>query len=493
MNGAPPLLPATTRRIRKPSAAEVSSRTLYALLCLAANFGVLAMCAKMGALRTPDLVVTLLTMACAFSLAMRDSKKLGPFLLGVWIFSRLVRRLIDWRLGGFESLTVLSLLPVMATMVLVIPTVPRLKRLTPQLRQALLLITLPMGGAAIMGFGARGAAAIIDAGNWLLPILFVPYYATRACDAREVVSNRRLIIWMAAVSAVYGWMQFLVLPPWDKLWLVESGMTSSMGQPAPLKVRVWGPMNSTGPAASVWATALVLAIADRKWGGSRRWVAVMLLGTTLLLTRVRICWLSTVAALLYWSMSQRKGGAAAAMSIVLAVVALVALAPLLPGGEMISDRLASFGNLSQDQSFRTRQDFLGDVIEMVASNPFGVGFGETSEGKVQAGQQGLQAFDNGVGQVLYTLGLPGSMIWAVGMAMLFGYLKTTSTRAGETERAELTTARALLVMSLLVLIAAYGLAGLSGVVVWYFVGLALAPSTADEGRFAITRQTLPTT
>ena len=480
------------RNPRKPrTAAQADKRGRPAWLgaCIGIHALGLAACAPLGALRFVDLVIAAAVLVVAYALAMRDSRHLVTYLFGVWVFSRLVRRLVDWQLGEYTSLTALSLLPLLATLTVLVPFMPRIKQLPRKLRLALILILGPMAYAAAIGFLRFGPSAAVDAAGWIVPVLFVPYLATRPTTRAEAAGMLRGIVVLASVAAAYAWYQFLVLPPWDEMWLIESGMISSMGQAEALNIRVWGPMNSTGPAAGVWSAALLLTLMDRRWPLATRLSVAGLLGTALLLTRVRICWLTTLIGLLVWAALQggKRGGQAALLGAVV-VAGLVFAAPYLPGGDKITDRLATFENLAEDQSFQTRKSILYSLTDTIAASPLGVGFGFTSAGKVEDGQAGIAAFDNGVGQLIYTVGFPGAGLWFIGMLLLARCIWERRQRIAEGTEPGIVLGVVLAVT----LAAAYSYSGVSSLAYWCAAGLGLAVlervrGTATVGRAGLRR------
>ncbi|TWT97965.1 hypothetical protein Pla108_21200 [Botrimarina colliarenosi] len=460
---------------RQASAAEVASRGQYVALCLGLHTLTLFACAQIDALRVPDLVVTIAVLVVCYQMAIRDSRHLAPFLISVWVLGRFVRRLIDWQEGGFESLTALSLLPMMAMLTTVICTAPRWRQAPHQLRQCLLLMGAPIAVATAIGLAAYGKAAVIDASGWLLPLLFVPYYAVRPTSLAERKSVLRFVVTLAAVVAAYGWYQFLYLPPWDAMWLRESGMTSSMGEAKVNSVRVWGTLSSTGPAAAFWASSIGLMIAGVRPKPVCGALHGLLIGSALLLSRVRICWVSTLVGLVSFVFLKGSRGSSEAIGFAVVAVIGVAVSTLLPGGDLVSDRLDSFTSLSDDHSFRTRKNFAFELVDLVTETPFGRGIGYGSAAKVSGASSSLAAFDNGFGAVLYSLGLPGGLLWFTGVAMLGKLLYDAAKNDLTGVKPYAITGSVQLAISVASLASAFFMGGDMSVVLWLTIGLAFAP------------------
>jgi putative inorganic carbon (hco3(-)) transporter len=462
----------TAKRIRR----ELMVRQQVAFICFGLLLAILAACSNIDALRIIDLMLLIGVMAVANVLAVRDSRHLPVLVLATWIFAPFARRVVDWQLGGFESVTALSLLPMLATTTLAIPTVPRMRRLPMATRQACLLVALPVSWAAIRGLAEYGPSAALDGGVWLMPMLLLPYFATRTCQPGEQEALLRCIVVLAAASAAYAWYQFVVLPSWDRLWLVQSGMISSMGSANPLRVRVWGTMNACGPAATIWAGASVYAMCDRRWRSPLRGLCIVAVTTALLLTRVRICWIMAAAGLLFWSLLSGKRNPGTVLGILAALAALVVISPVLPGGDLVSDRFSSFQDLEHDQSFRVRRNFASQLFQQITSNPFGAGLGYKSAGKITGSSTKLMAFDNGIGEVFYALGLPGGAAWLLGMILIGDQLRRSAARRSGPTLANTHLATAIFAMHGLGLASAFNYAGVSGIMPWMAAGIALCPS-----------------
>ncbi len=374
--------------------------------------------ATLGGLRPVGLLAGAIVLSTAFVLAWRDSRWLGPYVAGVWIFAPLLRRLVDWQAGGYTSLTVLSLLPMLATLTLLVPTLPRLRYLPRRLRLPLALMVVPIVVAGVIGFVRYGVAAAPETAGWLTPMLFVPYFATRAMTEAERWWVLRWVVGLATVSAAYAWYQFLFLPPWDALWLVESGMTSSMGQPEPLKIRAWGTINSVGPAASVWALALIAAFADRRWMSWLRAACLIVLCGALLISIVRIGWIMAVAGMVtYVLLAGGKHRWRTAALFIFMGVATLLIVPLLPGGDRVVDRAATFGNLAEDNSARARLSITGELVSSITQNPLGAGLGAAASDKVAGDGRSVTGIDNGYLGLFVTLSVPGALCWFLGNAL----------------------------------------------------------------------------
>lgn len=74
---------------------------------------------------------------------------------------------------------------------------------------------------------------------------------------------RSVAIWGAMLMGGYGIIQFLILPPWDKAWLVGSAVTN-LGNPTPGDFRTFSTLSTTGPLGQVLAALLLIAVAEKR-------------------------------------------------------------------------------------------------------------------------------------------------------------------------------------------------------------------------------------
>ena len=113
------------------------------------------------------------------------------------------------------------------------------------------------------------------------------------------------------------------------------------------------------------------------------------------------------------------------------------------------------------------------MVDTILENPLGVGLGYKTQSKFAEGGK-LAAFDNGLGEVFFALGIFGGLIFTLGIARLLRWLYRR-TKQAEPIAAELGRwAFSLFSMSVLALVSAYFLGGTSGVVSWMVLGVAMA-------------------
>jgi hypothetical protein len=86
---------------------------------------------------------------------------------------------------------------------------------------------------------------------------------------------------------LYGVVQFVVMPPWDRIWMIGTDL-QSIGRPEPFSVRVFGSMTMPGTFAVVMEVGLLLLLSAEVRG---RLPTLVLGFIGLLLSRIRTAWL----------------------------------------------------------------------------------------------------------------------------------------------------------------------------------------------------------
>ena len=353
-----------------------------------------------------DATVILLCLAAAVWLAVRDSRWLLPLVLSVWAVTPEVRRLIDYQLGSYRAVTPLSALPLAASLTLLIPAWMSGRSLPVAVRNGLACIGAAIAYATGVGAATSMFAAAFEAAQLCAPIAVVPYAATRPFRKAERDLWFASVTMIGAIVSIYCWYQFETAPPWDMLWLVESGMFGSMGMPIAGEFRPFSTLNSAGPFAIFLVGALAPSLGAREWRRPLGFVATALILSCLVLARVRAAWIMAFVATLAYVAVARGQRRTTTIILILFVGGVVALAmPYLPGADKIADRFDTLSNLSEDHSVSTRWTSSVSAIDEILSNPFGRGMGGTGVGaKLAANANVSGGFDNGYIDLLLNFG-----------------------------------------------------------------------------------------
>ena len=194
----------------------------------------------------------------------------------------------------------------------------------------------------------------------------------------------------------------------------------SIGRPEPLEVRVFSTFASPGPAGMFLALALLPMMLDRRWRAPLGWLGVLVAASGLLLTSVRTSWLMLlVAVLAFAALGEGRQRTRALLGVVIVVAAAVFIAPFLPGGEVLANRISTLTSVGGDQSFHERLAFSQHILAEVLNHPQGFGLGSSGIAMKAAGTASGSdvMFDNGFLNLLYTFGVPGAamLLFAAGL------------------------------------------------------------------------------
>lgn len=355
----------------------------------------------------------LLAAFTAFTLVSRAPAGFLAFTVSLWFYTPLVRRVIDFH-HGFQPTNLALAAPVLASTVALI-TVFRFAR---ELRGVLFAPALLVIAAVTYGFlvGAlrNGLVPALYAYlTWLSPAMIGLHTALhwrRYPQMRDAFL--RTLAWGLAPAALYGIVQFTVLLPWDRYWMIATDL-QSIGRPEPYSVRVFGSMTMPGTFAVVMEVGLLLLLSAEVRG---RLPALVLGFIGLLLSRIRTAWLGFVFGLVLQLVTQPVRRLPRNW-ITLAVMALLSLPVItIPRiREGITDRIASITSGGDDSSVRSRVLVARAGYQLVLDYAEGAGLGATGSAVTARGRGGIRNFENGLLEVFYLFGWPGGLLFFLGM------------------------------------------------------------------------------
>jgi len=347
------------------------------------------------------------------------------YALWLWFFTPEVRRFADFYRGAFNPTSPIQLAPLAVSLLTVFTVASRYKFLGSRIGLPYLLMLIGTFYAFIVGIVSNGLfPAIYAYSSWLYPILLATHMAStpeRYVEYRNVLMKTFMVGGVAL--GVYGLIQYVLMPPWDAAWLVQSGLTSSMGLPIPFGSRLFGSLNSTGTFALAISPVILLAIVP---GYRWRLLASSLGVICLALTFVRTCWGGLLISLIFiltLSDARTKIRMIFGGLVMLACVMPVFLIPTI--NDLVVARINTISNLQSDNSFGTRQDFYISYFTTAFSNILGDGMGALGTsarlGASSTGQANLAVnFDSGIMEIPTTLGWPGGLLFIIGLLSAFG-------------------------------------------------------------------------
>ncbi len=351
--------------------------------------------------------------------------RIATFALLCWVFAPCLRRILDWRSGGFHAIDILSVLPMLA----ILPLIPyalqsRALARVPKIFKTFAIVwnvTL-LYGLTVAALGGNGAAGLYEFAQYDIPLVFGLWLAGQSVES-SVAANRIIVtlLVMVGIAGAYGVAQWIYPQPWDVLWIQGSG-TISMGDPVPFSLRIFSTLNSAGPAADIFAICIILALPLLRLRSITPVVVVPILAAALMLTLVREAWLGLVLGFLTYLFASPKRLRVVPYlisGIVLVVVVAGSLPTLLGASQLVSDtitaRFNTLGDVDHDDSAVARKSEYESALDEASRTPQGTGLGSFGasarlSSSVDVGQLGT-VIDGGYIARLVSLGWVGVALY----------------------------------------------------------------------------------
>jgi hypothetical protein len=266
------------------------------------------------------------------------------------------------------------------------------------------------------------------------------------------------------VLGVYGIVQYIIAPPWDTAWLEGVGPNGvTFGSPEPYMIRVWSTANSPLAFASIMETGLILLFAIR----TPYKLVINAAGyIAFLLSLIRTAWLGWLLGTTLLLISYR--GSALRRAVIAVLILPLCLLPmmLIPQvAQAVQDRLLSFQQLAQDQSFQDRQHLYQDAMQDIFTTPAGQGLVQATEvSPVRS------SMDSGILSTLEKLGFTGTALFVGGIFLGAATMIRPSKRELSSTGEELAY-RAVFVAILAGTISGNMFVSVNGVILWMFLAL----------------------
>jgi len=408
------------------------------------------------------------------------------FVWWVWLITPFIRRVIDFQTGGFDPVNPAVLAPLLVTCLTVLTFVRFFNRIVERRYFPFLLCLLGVVYGYFVGVAKAGLVpATYGLLGWIAPLffgfhclLFWKLYPRHRAVVRTTFS------WGVLILGVYAVYQYLAAPAWDMQWLVQSGMTSSMGRPEATEFRLFSTLNSTAPFATFMMAGLLLLFDGR---GLVSRLALAPGYISFLLALVRSTWGGWVVGMTI--ILARSRGYSRTRTIATLAVGAILCIPLIvfsPNTDRISDRADTIVNLGDDTSLQERIRLYEEGTLNAILNPIGIGIGSLGtaarlDAPAGSGDSAVNAivFDSGVLAIPLTLGWPGTTLYLGGLIwMIFVALRISQADADQFAVIGVSIVIALMAMMLF----SNQLKGLSGMMVWSFLGFALASKQYHHSR-----------
>ncbi|KJH69967.1 O-antigen ligase family protein [Aliterella atlantica] len=397
----------------------------------------------------------------------------------LWFITPWLRRIIDYR-SGWDGNGIILVAPFLVTLITFITFVQYLPR---SYKMGGLPIVLAIIGV-IYGFfiGAIknpltvSLRALLD---WLTPILLAFHLFVNWRNYPKYRENlQSTFTWGLLITGVYGVIQYLVAPEWDRYWIIQTKLLTN-GAPEPLGIRVFSTMNSPGPFANVVLAGLLILLTNESF-----WrVPAMAAGyMSFLLSLVRSAWAGWFLGIIsLFAFIKPRLQMQLVVTILAIALCVLPLATIEPFSEIISARLETFTNLQKDTSYNERSELYEKNVELAFSSGLGRGIGS----KYYVNEEGLLqevTLDSGILDIFFTLGWFGAIPYIGGMALVvFELFKSDVGRSD----AFASAARAIGLSILAQLLFGSVMLALSGVVFWSFLGIGMAANKYHQNEKAL--------
>ncbi|HBE16150.1 MAG TPA: glucose-6-phosphate isomerase [Cyanobacteria bacterium UBA11149] len=374
----------------------------------------------------------------------------------MWFITPLVRRLADYR-SSFTDPSPILLAPFLVTIITLYTVLQYLTKSHKEGNLPFIFCLISLFYSFMIGLIQHSpVTVIIKLLDWVAPVLFGFHLSVNWRNYPHCRQNiQRTFFWGVLVMGVYGIIQYLFLPEWDRFWIIKSEMASA-GSPKPFLLNVHSTMNDRGTFAIFMMAGLLLLFSSQGSANLPVSAAGLL---SLMLTTVRTSWIGFLLGIIA-IITSVKSSVQMRLILILLLTALcsVPLTTMEPFSGRIKDRIESFSNLQEDTSFQARGSIYEDQLNNALTNFAGDGIG---------GGTG----DSGFLTILLQLGWLGAIFYCGGIVMMiFNLFKTRVTRLDSFA----STARAIVLSTISMLPIGNLLDGVDGIIFWSFLGIGLA-------------------
>ncbi len=377
-----------------------------------------------------------------------------------WVFflTPFIRRVSDFR-SGFTDPSPMLLAPPLVAMIAIITFYRNLPKAHEEGGLPFILSAVGVFYGFLVGLiNGLPVPAIISLMAWVSPILFGFHLFVNWRDYPSYRDNiQRTFLWCVLVTASYGVYQYLVAPEWDRFWLIETKLYTSMGKPEPLGLRVWSTMNAPLQFGIVMLAGNILLFIGQ---GTLRIPGLAVGILSVLLTSVRTVWGGLIIALITLLGSLKGSFQIRLIAFILTIaLCMVPLSTVEPFSQVIQSRITTLSNVKDDQSAKDRANLYGRTLNLALSEVIGKGNGT------------LEPIDSGIIELLLTLGWMGAIPYISGIFLIFYSLFQSSKSKSDPFAS---AARAIVVGFLPMLAGSNVIVGISGMVFWGFLGIGMA-------------------
>lgn len=373
---------------------------------------------------------TLLTTLCLFarfSNILQIAFPVGTFFIGIflyfrypilylgftwwiWFLSPLVSRLVEYQNSltdpGFRLIILSPYLVTLCTGITFFRDIPKLYK-----REGLpfVLAFSALMYALLIGLAqGNSLTRVIQVMLSWLPGIFLGFHLLANWQQYPAYreNTQKVFYWGVLVMGIYGIVQYIVAPDWDKFWLTNAeDLQLCCGWPEPFMIRVWSTLNYPFTFGYAMMACLLLLLSHQNTASIPAIIAGLL---SFLLSQVRGAWIGfAVGLIIFFSSLNLRLKLRLILTIFIIATFLVPLASSGPLFDVITSRILTLSSGQDDGSAMERQRIYAELFNSVIGEFIGKGMGETS------------IVDAGLLDILNTLGWFGLFLYGVGMYLLF--------------------------------------------------------------------------
>jgi putative inorganic carbon (HCO3(-)) transporter len=345
------------------------------------------------------------------------------YLIFVWALNRGLRRIVDWSNGQFNSLSPISLTPILVSGLAAAVVIDAFfrgdDRIGPATRKALLSYGVAIGFSLVVGIVINRMAAVHAFIDYLGPVSMLGYAAIFSNDKGVIDRWATSLSVATVVVAAYGIYQYYTIPPWDAFWVRAVGFEGYLGSLKPTKMTLFSTLNERGPAATFLSAGLIVMFLKPTALGSARYPLAVVVAVAILLTYVRSAVILVAMTVILLPIVNRGAGLGKILIITL-VLGLFGqgLLKMMPSSKAVSVRLESLKNVQTDGSAVGRVALVKIAFQKALTQPTGFGLGSGGQGGRLGGSGANIGDATGYMEIVLTFGWVGAglifwMLWQV--------------------------------------------------------------------------------
>jgi hypothetical protein len=353
------------------------------------------------------------SMLLSVYLLRKDKGAYVAFVCWLYILTPFVRRVVDYRAGSPE--TTLMLAPFLASLVCLITLLPRWAEVLNGRNAPMIYVLSAIfyGGFTTL-LQLRISEFFLGMSLWLGPLFFGLFLYLERRNVRELYAGfERALIGGTLVSGLYGIAQYFSPSSWDSTWM-EVNHLISIGPAVPMNVRVFSTMNAPQVLGAFLVVGVLVAFRSTS---KLKFVAIPAGVLSLGLSMSRSAWLAMIVGVGYlcFRLPSKERTKLIFVAASCAFV-LVALTQIPPVHDAFAARFDTLTDVKHDESANDRAETYASVAQNLTRSPFGLGIGVEGQGNASVADA---EHDSTIVNMLLSLGVLGSLVFAFGMVTLF--------------------------------------------------------------------------